>query len=468
MSAYIIDIDGTLTTSGDTPREPLIARMRAMAENGDRFLIVSSRTVDRMDDTRAWLRANGVPFDELHLNDFADRTGPNVALAFKEYKYSLLIEEYGDQLESAVDNDAGVRQMARRLGLQALTAEEFLTDTDEVRAVYRGEPIDLQPTSAMRAEAQRGLDWREQFGRGGTGVAVRRARQILSGDEMTPETIITMAAWFARHEVDKEGQGYRPDEDGYPSAGRIAWALWGGDPGQSWSIRKREEMMRIDDALDVARSATSAGREIKAVACSYKALEADRTFEGYGSVFGVVDSYGDVVMPGAFADTIRKAEGSGRMPAMLWQHDPSQVVGVWRTMREDARGLHVVGELADTQLGREAYALLKMGALSGLSIGYSVSSERYDRERDVRELVGIELWETSLVTFPANTDARVAAVKDARSGSYRGLERILREAGFSRSEAKAVATAGMRALREASAPDLTADEAAALCRRFNP
>ncbi len=99
-----------------------------------------------------------------------------LALAFKEYKYSLLIEEYGDELESAVDNDAGVRQMARRLGLQALTAEEFLTDTDEVRAVYRGEPIDLQPTSAMRAEAQRGLDWREQFGRGGTGVAVRRAQ----------------------------------------------------------------------------------------------------------------------------------------------------------------------------------------------------------------------------------------------------------------------------------------------------
>lgn len=467
MSAYIIDIDGTLTTSGDTPREPLIARMRAMADSGDQFLIVSSRTVDRMDDTRAWLRANGVPFDELHLNDFADRTGPNVALAFKEYKYSLLVEEYGDELKAAVDNDAAVRQMARRLGLQALTAGEFLIDTDEVRAVYRGEPIDLEPTSAMRSEAQRGLDWREQFGRGGTAVAVRRARQILSGDEMTPETVITMAAWFARHEIDKEGQGYRPDEDGYPSAGRIAWALWGGDPGQSWATRKREEMMGIDDALDGARSATSAGREIKAVACSYKALEADRTFEGYGSVFGVVDSYGDVVMPGAFAGTIRKAEDAGRMPAMLWQHDPSQVIGVWRSMREDARGLHVVGELADTQLGREAYALLKMGALSGLSIGYSVSGERYDRERDVRELTGIELWETSLVTFPANTDARVAAVKDARSGSYRGLERILREAGFSRSEAKAVATAGMRALREASAPDLTADEAAALCRRFN-
>jgi hypothetical protein len=335
-------------------------------------------------------------------------------------------------------------------------------------ATYRGEPIDLAPTEGMREEAQRGLEWREEYGRGGTAVGVAKARAILTEDELSPDKVIDMYAYFARHEVDNLGEGFSPDEEGYPSAGRIAWALWGGDPGQSWSTRKREEMMRIDEALDEARSAPSVGREIKAVACSYKALEAERTFEGYGSVFGVVDSYGDVVMPGAFVDTLQKAETTGRMPAMLWQHDPSQVVGVWRTMREDARGLHVVGELADTQLGREAYALLKLGALSGLSIGYSVTGDRYDRERDVRELTGIDLWETSLVTFPANTDARVAAVKDARRGGYRGLERILREAGFSRSEAKAIATAGMRELREADDRDLTADEAAALCRRFIP
>lgn len=470
MSVYIVDIDGTLTTSGDTPREPMIARLQAMRADGDEFEVVSARPISRERETLAWLRAHDVPFAALHLNDFADTTGSNVARAFKEYKYGLLLEEYGDDLEGAVDNDPGVRRMARGLGLMAWSPDEFLAETDdtETRATFRGEAIDLRPTAGMRDEAQRGLDWRAEYGRGGTGVAVRRARQILSGDEMTPETVITMAAWFARHAVDKEGEGYRQGEPGYPSAGRIAWALWGGDAGEAWATRKREEIMRIDDALDEARSASPAGREIKAVACSYKALEADRTFEGYGSVFGVIDSYGDSVLPGAFAATIRKAEESGRMPAMLWQHDPSQVIGVWRSMREDAHGLHVVGELADTQLGREAYALLKMGALSGLSIGYSVSGERYDRERDVRELTGIDLWETSLVTFPANADARVAAVKDAKRGSYRGLERILREAGFSRSEAKAIASAGMRSLRDAADRDLTADEAAALCRRFNP
>lgn len=332
-------------------------------------------------------------------------------------------------------------------------------------ATYRGVEIDLLPTEGMREEAARYQAWKADGREGGTAVAATRARQILSGDELTPETVITMAAWFARHAVDAEAEGFEPGEDGYPSPGRVAWAAWGGDPGQAWATRKRESLMAIDEAVDEARSA--GGRSLKAMPCSYKALGdgAAREFEGYGSVFGVVDSYNDVVLPGAFAQTLAKATATGRMPAMLWQHDPSQVIGVWREMQEDSRGLYVKGELADTQLGREAYALLKLGALSGLSIGYSVTGDRYDRERDVRELTGIELWETSLVTFPANGESRVQAVKEAPT-TYRGLERILREAGFSRSEAKAIASGGMRALREAAPADLTADDAAALIALF--
>ena len=333
-------------------------------------------------------------------------------------------------------------------------------------ATYRGVEIDLLPTAGMREEAERYRAWKAEGRDGGTTTAATRARQILSGDELSPETVVAMAAWFARHEVDKQGEGFEPGEDGYPSPGRVAWAAWGGDPGQAWADRKREQLMRIDDEADNVRSAS--GHSLKAMPCAYKATgdESAREFEGYGSVFGVVDSYQDVVLPGAFRATLDKAAATGRMPAMLWQHDPSQVIGVWRVMQEDSRGLYVKGELADTQLGREAYALLKLGALSGLSIGYSVTSERYDRERDVRELAGIELWETSLVTFPANGESRVQAVKDAQAGSYRGLERILREAGFSRSEAKAIASGGMRALRDAAPADLTAEEAAALRALF--
>jgi HK97 family phage major capsid protein/HK97 family phage prohead protease len=98
--------------------------------------------------------------------------------------------------------------------------------------------INLMPTEGMRTEAERYRAWKADGEQGGTEVAARRASQILSGDELSPDTVITMAAWFARHEVDKQGQGFTQDEDGYPSPGRVAWAAWGGDPGQSWSAMK--------------------------------------------------------------------------------------------------------------------------------------------------------------------------------------------------------------------------------------
>jgi HK97 family phage prohead protease len=89
----------------------------------------------------------------------------------------------------------------------------------------------------MADEAQRGLDWRREFGRGGTEVGIARARDIANKRDLSMDTVRRMVSYFARHEVDKEAEGFRPGEDGYPSNGRIAWALWGGDPGQSWANR---------------------------------------------------------------------------------------------------------------------------------------------------------------------------------------------------------------------------------------
>ena len=98
--------------------------------------------------------------------------------------------------------------------------------------------IDLKPTASMAEEAERGLAWREEFGRGGTAVGVARARDISNRVNLSPETVRRMVSYFARHEVDKQGEGWSPGEDGYPSAGRIAWALWGGDPGRAWANEK--------------------------------------------------------------------------------------------------------------------------------------------------------------------------------------------------------------------------------------
>ena len=107
--------------------------------------------------------------------------------------------------------------------------------------------VDTKPTEAMASEAERGLAWREEFGRGGTEIGVARARDIKNRANLSPETIRRMVSYFARHEIDKQAEGFSPGEEGYPSAGRIAWALWGGDPGQAWANRKSEELDREDE-----------------------------------------------------------------------------------------------------------------------------------------------------------------------------------------------------------------------------
>lgn len=97
--------------------------------------------------------------------------------------------------------------------------------------------MSARPTASMQAEARRGLEWRKQYGRGGTLVGVARARDIVNGRELSDSTIARMRSYFARHAVDKKGRGWSPGESGYPSAGRIAWALWGGDPGRTFAER---------------------------------------------------------------------------------------------------------------------------------------------------------------------------------------------------------------------------------------
>ena len=105
-------------------------------------------------------------------------------------------------------------------------------------ANVNGTEINLTPTSGMKTEAKRYKEWKKDGEAGGTDDAARRATQILSGSEMSADVVITMNAWFARHESDKSGQGFSKGEKGYPSKGRVAWAAWGGDAGQSWSRSK--------------------------------------------------------------------------------------------------------------------------------------------------------------------------------------------------------------------------------------
>ena len=159
------------------------------------------------------------------------------------------------------------------------------------------------------------------------------------------------------------------------------------------------------------------------------ALKDGAVISGYASVFGAQDQGGDIVQSGAYGPSLGRMEKSGRAVKMLWQHDPTQPIGVWDEVREDARGLFVKGRLLlEVQAAREAHALLKAGAIDGLSIGYrTLRSEKTASGQ--RVLHEIELWEVSLVTFPMLPQARVQAeVSDMEENLALTLAETFREA----------------------------------------
>ncbi len=167
----------------------------------------------------------------------------------------------------------------------------------------------------------------------------------------------------------------------------------------------------------------------------------DGSFEGYASVFNVIDDGMDVVAEGAFTKSLAE-----RKVKMLWQHDQHQPIGVWDEIAEDDRGLRVKGRLLkDVQKGREAMALLRAGAIDSMSIGYATKAATEEGSGTVRRLLEVDLYEVSLVTFPMLRDAVVTDLKSIKT--IREFERALRDAGFSQNEAKAVAANGFEGLR---------------------
>lgn len=134
--------------------------------------------------------------------------------------------------------------------------------------------------------------------------------------------------------------------------------------------------------------------------------------EGYASLFGVADTGGDIVMPGAFARSLAQRGTAG--VKLLWQHDAAEPIGVWTSLIEDAKGLKVAGRLDLTVArAREALSLIRGGAIDGLSIGFRTKRATTDKTSGLRRLIEIDLWEISIVTFPMLTQARISAVKQA-------------------------------------------------------
>lgn len=196
--------------------------------------------------------------------------------------------------------------------------------------------------------------------------------------------------------------------------------------------RSRQRMAHVFTALDLKRVAD------------------DGAFEGYASLFDAEDLGRDVIAPGAFTASLKKRGAAG--VRMLFQHDPGQPIGVWTSLVEDQRGLYAKGRLmTEVAKAREVLALMRAGAVDGLSIGFKAVRGKRDARTGIRHLKEIDLWEISVVTFPMQPEARVAKVKSdpfgGRMPTAREFERWLtRDAGLTRTEARAVARRGLEGL----------------------
>ncbi len=193
--------------------------------------------------------------------------------------------------------------------------------------------------------------------------------------------------------------------------------------------------------------------ETKCMALALDNVELDGSFSGYASLFGVVDLGNDVMDAGAFTRSLERRHASGIR--MLWQHEASEPIGIWTTIREDAQGLYVEGRLAKgVARARETFELMRSKAVDGLSVGFRTMKARKDARTGIRHITEADLWEISVVTFPMQPAARIGQVKSGTLPTIREFERWLtRDAGLSRQEARTVIAKGFATLAQKFRPE---------------
>ena len=295
----------------------------------------------------------------------------------------------------------------------------------------RYDHIDFTPPAGVREEAAKGLAWRSEYGRGGTAVGIARARDLSNGTTISPETARRMKAYFDRHEVDKQGEGWSPGEDGFPSNGRIAWALWGSDPGWAWSRKLVEQMNAADEekrSMAVERRSLYEEESTDLPLLRIESRSEDgaesRWIVGYAAKFGVnsldLGDFVERIDPQAFGIV---AERRGRKKPLetraLWNHDPNfplaRYPGTLR-MNVDDIGLRYEFPVPDTTYGRDLAANIEAGIVRGSSFSFQIApgGEAWSVEdgRSIRTVTKIDtLIDVGPVTFPAYPDADVTVAK---------------------------------------------------------
>ena len=429
MSYLIVDIDGTLTTTGNTPRQDFIDWLKTQVQDTEeQVIIVSARPVSRLAETRDWLNANHVPHTQVHLNDFSETPGPNVGISFKKYKYELLIKEYGaDQIEMVIDNDADVRAMAEGLGLKAVSPQDAMAETDmppeeeaalESRATY-------DVPDYISAAARKGLDWYDQ-GLAGEGLqqeTVAEARELVAG-RVDSDKLIRMAAWIRRHRGDWEGVPQNSDSSNadFPGPGAVAGFLWGvettragaADRVLSWAdgLVAQEESERFDVKEKEVRSVPMGEFRIGEVDSF-----GQRTFSGYAAIFGSPSEglpFEERIAPGAFKRSLARAGAGQKIIAFLFGHDEARALATTASGRlqltEDERGLRVEAKLdpSDPDAAKVISMLTHEAAAAGMSFGFQkVSDEWNGNQRVIKEA---NLFEVSILAAGGQTPAYPATL----------------------------------------------------------
>jgi len=310
--------------------------------------------------------------------------------------------------------------------------------------------MSYKPTDGMKSEAQKGLDWRKEHGRGGTEVGIARARDITNGKNLSNDTIKRMYSFFSRHEVDKKAEGFRPGEDGYPSNGRIAWALWGGDAGFSWSKKimnqlddrsvEEEGIEALDyeaeaevDVSEVAESVDSEeevivdldeeSRDASLVDIVHRAIEVSgddiineeerRVRIVMSTENPVARGYGKEVLDHQAESIDMSWIATGRAPLLL-DHDMAQQIGVIESVELDSeeRKVRASVRFGRGELAEEIFQDVKDGIRQNISVGYAVNK----MEREGKDTYRVKSWrpmEASVVSIPADSQSRVGRSADA-------------------------------------------------------
>ena len=417
MSYVIVDLDGTLILENEQPNQPLIDALNEEVMSGDKqIIIVSARKIDRLQETRAWLQENKVAgVEEVHLNDF-EGSAFATGLAFKEYKYGLLKEQYGDELEYAIDNDAAVREMARGLGIDAYTPDEYLAE--EERAAY-------DVPDYVRNAAARGLSFVED-GLAGDGLqpeTITEARELAAGRVET-EKLVRMAAWIRRHRGDWEGvpQNSDANNEDFPGPGAVAGFLWGvetTDPEAtdrvlSWADRLIASEDR--EIVDVKE------KEVRSLPIGeFRLAEADadgqRTFTGYASIWNSPSAglpFEERIAPSAFKRSLARAAAGQKIIAFLFGHDEQRALATTASGRlqltEDETGLRVEAKLdpADPDAAKVISMLTHESAAAGMSFGFQKVQDAWDgNQRTIKEA---NLFEVSILAAGGQTPAYPATL----------------------------------------------------------